>query len=141
MQKAVELGVYEIVPILSCRCVKRNTNTDRLQKIAESAAKQSHRGIIPKIHPLISIDEAYIQAQHLDAAIICHENAEYSLSAFLRRPDSNLASLGCFIGPEGGFSTDETKIALPKVSLGRRILRAETAAIAALANIFYELES
>jgi len=144
IQKAIELGVHKIAPIFCQNSIPKISNAankiQRLQKIAESAAKQSGRGIIPMVEDCISFDKGLEMAKNLDLSYICHpaKNAIFH-GAFLRGKLGNISSLGIFIGPEGGFCESEAA-ALPNISLGRGILRTETAAIAAIANIVYELE-
>jgi len=138
-QKAVELGVYEIVPIVTEHCdVKPNLNKlSRYQKIAEAAAGQSLRGIIPRIHAPITFNEA-IQTSRASGGdiLVAHEKAKLNLY----RINTSLANkIGLWIGPEGGFSQKEISImeqeGFKTVSLGPRILRTETAAIASIAII------
>ncbi len=145
VQKAVELGVTEIVPVLTARCVARPSKQDfekkrgRLQKIAVSAAKQSGRGIIPEIAPLHSWKEALQRMQEEDAAIMLYE--EEGGVRFGEVPLDGKTRIGLFIGSEGGISEEEAAQAceagLHRVWLGNRILRCETAPTAALAILMY----
>ncbi|MCL2704188.1 MAG: 16S rRNA (uracil(1498)-N(3))-methyltransferase [Defluviitaleaceae bacterium] len=146
-QKAVELGCCGIYPFQSRHSVVRAGDGDkaaRLAKIAESAAKQSGRGIIPFVSPPLTFKEAVDKAEALkpDIMLAAHEKAGTGLKELLRGRDS-IVSAAVFIGPEGGFSDDETvafeAAGMRLFSLGRRVLRAETAAIAALACCMYEL--
>ncbi|MBO7353405.1 MAG: 16S rRNA (uracil(1498)-N(3))-methyltransferase [Lachnospiraceae bacterium] len=156
IQKAVELGVYEIVPVMTKRVIvklddekKEARKLERWQAIAESAAKQSGRGIIPKIHPVMSYKDAVSYASELDANLIPYENADSSECGM----ESSRAvigglrgkrSAGIFIGPEGGFEESEIEQAVRAgfkcISLGRRILRTETAGLAVLSVIMFELD-
>ncbi|MBB2183098.1 16S rRNA (uracil(1498)-N(3))-methyltransferase [Lachnospiraceae bacterium MD1] len=152
IQKAVELGVYEIVPVMTKRVIvkledkkKEEKKLERWQTIAESAAKQSGRGIIPRIRPVISYMEAISEANKMDKGIIPYENAEgMHYTKEVLDQCSNCSTIGVFIGPEGGF--EESEIILAKengilpITLGRRILRTETAGLAILSMLVYLLE-
>lgn len=148
IQKAVELGVYEIVPVITDRVIvkwdkKSDEKVARFQNIAEAAAKQSGRGIIPKIRNIVSLEESILQAKSLDNSIVAYENEKsFTLKTFLNGFGG--ASLGVFIGPEGGFSENEisklNNAEIQSVSLGNRILRTETAGIIAVAIMIYHLE-
>ena len=156
IQKAVELGVYEIVPVMTKRVIvklddekKEQRKLERWQAISESAAKQSGRGIIPKIHPVIGYKEALEYASTLDVNLIPYENADSSEcgmenSRAVIRELHGKQSAGIFIGPEGGFEESEIEKAIGAgfkcISLGRRILRTETAGLAALSVIMFELD-
>lgn len=143
IQKTVELGVSDIIPVEMSRCVvslddkKKKTKVSRWQSIAESAAKQSKRNIIPEIHDVMTYKNALNMAKELDLILVPYEseNGMISTKEALAKL-TNSKSVGIFIGPEGGF--DEKEIALAKensgevVSLGKRILRTETAAITAV---------
>jgi 16S rRNA (uracil1498-N3)-methyltransferase len=152
IQKAVELGVYEIVPVMMARTVvkyddakKEAKKRERWQAIAESAAKQSGRGIIPKILPLMPFKEAISYAKDMDWAVLPYENAKGikgTKESLVRLKECK--SAGIIIGPEGGFESSEVELAknnnIPSVSLGRRILRTETAGLALLSMIMLYLE-
>lgn len=149
IQKAVELGVTEIVGITTERTIvkldkKENKKIDRWQKISEAAAKQSYRGIIPEINnKILTFKEAVSMAKDYDLAIIPYENEEKTtLKTVLK--DFNGKNIAVFIGSEGGFSSDEIDLAinsgLKSVTLGKRILRTETASISTIAMILYDLE-
>ncbi len=145
VQKAVELGVTEIVPVLTARCVARPTKSDfekkrdRLQKIAHSAAKQSGRGIIPEVAPLHTWQEALASMQAQDIAVMLYE--EEGGVRFGEVPLSGKERIGLFIGSEGGISEEEAAQAvdagLHRVWLGKRILRCETAPTAAISVLMY----
>ncbi|MCR5718312.1 MAG: 16S rRNA (uracil(1498)-N(3))-methyltransferase [Oscillospiraceae bacterium] len=145
VQKAVELGVTEIVPVLTARCVARPTKADfekkrdRLQKIALSAAKQSGRGIIPQVAALHSWKEALASMQAQDIAVMLYE--EEGGVRFGDVPLVGKQSVGLFIGSEGGISEDEARQAVAAglhcVWLGKRILRCETAPTAAVSVLMY----
>ena len=151
IQKAVELGVYAVVPMATKRAVvrlegkKEETKRRRWQGIAESAAKQAKRMIIPEIFPVRPFKEAAALAEKLDVRLIPYELAEDM--AHTREIFSNISpgqSVGLFIGPEGGFAPEEIEEAVTRyiqpITLGRRILRTETAGIAALSVLMYLLE-
>lgn len=151
IQKAVELGVYRIVPVVTKRTIvklegkKEEARIKRWNSICESAAKQSKRIIIPRVEPCMSFKEALSLAGSLDRNMIPYEleSGMEGTREVLSGIKSGM-SAGVFIGPEGGF--EETEIALAKeagvtpVSLGRRILRTETAGLTALAILMYHLE-
>lgn len=151
IQKAVELGVYEIIPVAAKRCVvklddkKAKSKLLRWQQIAESAAKQSKRGIIPKVSDVMTFAEALKYAGELDVKLIPYELAEGMDRT--KKIISGLKagqSVAVFIGPEGGFEEKEIAQAMAggiePITLGRRILRTETAGFTVLAWIMYQLE-
>ncbi|MCD7709658.1 MAG: 16S rRNA (uracil(1498)-N(3))-methyltransferase [Clostridiales bacterium] len=151
VQKSVELGTYEIIPVAMRRSVAKLDGTRaegkvrRWQAIAEGAAKQSGRSIIPKMRMPVSWDEALKIAEGLDVLLVPYEN-EQGMDGTREaiQSISKGATVGVFIGPEGGFDGDEIA-SLPgrakKISLGKRILRTETAGMATLAMLVYALES
>lgn len=149
IQKAVELGVTEIIPCDSERCVtkidakKAKSKVERWNKIAESAAKQSGRGIIPKVKMPMTFKQAAEDFLSRKLPILAYEEEqETTLKQVLSSTDET--DIGLFIGSEGGFAPKEAKLltdgGAKSVTLGKRILRAETAPIATLAMIFYEKE-
>lgn len=152
IQKGVELGVSEIVPVEMNRCVvklddkKKKSKIARWQSISESAAKQSGRTLIPEIHDVINYKNALEYAKGLDIILVPYECAD-SMAKLKERLEGIKAgmSVGIFIGPEGGFEKDEIDKAIDAggeiVSLGKRILRTETASIAALAICMFNIES
>ena len=145
VQKATELGVCEIVPVLTSRCIARPDKKEfekkrsRLQKIAVSASKQSGRGIIPEIHPLHTWKEALASMQKQDISIMLYE--EQGGVRFEQVPLDNATNIGLFIGSEGGISEEEASQAvsagLHRVWLGNRILRCETAPTSAISILMY----
>jgi 16S rRNA (uracil1498-N3)-methyltransferase len=139
VQKAVELGVVSIIPFLSSRCVAKTGKTARWRKIAESAAAQAGRGMIPAIEEPVPFYEAVLKAAQFPLALFCYElNTELSLRQALH--GTVPASAAVMTGPEGGFTSDEAKIAAEKltaVSLGPRILRCETAPVAVLSSLLF----
>ncbi len=152
VQKAVELGAYEVIPVAARRCVvrldekKAASRISRWQGIAEAAAKQSRRGIIPQVHPVMNMREAVAYAHTMEVKLIPYELAENMghtkevLEAV--KPGTDIA---VFIGPEGGFEQEEIELAMAAgiepVTLGRRILRTETAGLTVLSWLMYHLES
>lgn len=150
IQKGVELGVSEIVPVAMQNCVvkldakKAESKRTRWQAIAESAAKQSKRSLIPKIGSVCSFEEAVKYAKTLNVRLFPYEQERgmaHTREVFgkIKKEDS----IGIFIGPEGGFSSKEVEMVRDEmeiISLGNRILRTETAGIAALAMLLYEME-
>lgn len=154
IQKAVELGTYEIVPVAMSRSIvkldekKAGKKTARWQGISESGAKQSGRAIIPEVKSPMSYKNALEYAKILDAIIVPYEKAdgiEVSRELISKLcSDENIKSIGIFIGPEGGFAEKEIEQALDAgatpITLGRRILRTETAGLAVLSILMYQLE-
>lgn len=151
IQKAVELGACEIVPVITKRCVvklddkKKENKIRRWNVIAESAAKQSKRTYIPKVRDVISFSEAVNLSKDFDMVCIPYEQAE-GMSAtkeFLMDlgPDIRIA---VYIGPEGGFEEYEIReaesLGITPISLGKRVLRTETAGMALLSMIMLNLE-
>lgn len=144
IQKTTELGVNKIVPVYTQRCVVKPTDKSlRWAKVAQSAAKQCGRGIIPEVTPVISFDDAINLMSGYDCAIMPYECEEkVHLKEIIK--DRKYESIAIFIGPEGGFELAETEKAVSAgirtVSLGKRILRTETAASAVLPVIMYEYD-
>ena len=157
IQKMVELGVYEIIPVAMQRCVvkldakKAKSKISRWQGISESAAKQSKRTIIPKIHEVMSYKEALVYASEMDQRIVPYEMADNLDDASGMKGTKKIIesikpgeTVAIFIGPEGGFEESEIETAIAQgmmpVTLGKRILRTETAGMTAMAWIMYQLE-
>lgn len=151
VQKAVELGVYEIIPVATKRAVvkldekKAKSKIARWQTISEAAAKQSKRRIVPEIHGVMSFKEAVNYAKEMSVKFVPYELAEgmektRELINGLK-PGQDIA---IFIGPEGGFEESEIQLALENgmepITLGKRILRTETAGFTVLSWIMYQLE-
>lgn len=150
IQKAVELGVYEIVPFSSSRCVVKlnggaeEKKTKRWQKIAHAAAKQSGRGIIPEVCSPITFGELTKRAENFDLPLLCYEcEGENSLKAVLS--EKEFKNLCIVVGPEGGFDRAEVESAVASgfksVSLGKRILRCETAPGCAICAVLYHTDN
>ena len=152
IQKAVELGAYEIIPVETKRCVvkldgrKSAKKTARWQQIAESAAKQSKRMLIPNVHEVLTFREALKYAESMDVRLV-----PYELARGMQETKEILGaiepgqSVGIFIGPEGGFEEKEIEAAIEggakPITLGRRILRTETAGLAILSVLMFQLEN
>lgn len=151
VQKAVELGAYEVVPVSMARSIvklddkKQKTKITRWQSIAEAAAKQSKRNIIPQIQPVMTMKQALSYAKEMDMLFVPYELAddmEKTRELFEEvKPGQHI---GFFIGPEGGFDEAEIQLALDSgaqpITLGKRILRTETAGMTVLSILMYHLE-
>lgn len=151
IQKAVELGAYEIVPVSSRRCVvkldarRSVSKTVRWNSISESAARQSRRLIVPEVHGTVSFSEALQLAAGYDVCLIPYENEQgIDRTREILSSVRSGQSVAVLIGPEGGFETEEVQQAAEAgfvpVTLGHRILRTETAGMAALSILMYLLE-
>ncbi len=151
VQKAVELGAYQVIPVSTKRAVvkldakKAGKKVERWQQIAVSAAKQAGRGIVPTVGEVCTYAQALKMAEELDVVLIPYELAEgieetKKIIAGIRPGQS----VGVFIGPEGGFEEEEVKLAMEAgakpVTLGRRILRTETAGLTTLSLLMFHLE-
>lgn len=151
IQKAVELGVYQIIPVATRRAVvkldrkKEETKIRRWNTIAESAAKQSGRMLVPEVTGVMTLKEAYAHAGDYDINLI-----PYELAVGMQDTKNIIAQVkpgmqvGIFIGPEGGFDVEEVEAAIAAgihpITLGRRILRTETAGLTALSILMFQLE-
>ena len=148
IQKCIELGAARIIPVRTSRCVvnlddkKAAAKCERWQQIAEAAAKQSQRGIIPAIGPVMDLNKALADAETLDVRLMPYELAGDMAST--RKIISGIetgSQIGIFIGPEGGFDETEVTRASEKgfipITLGRRILRTETAAMTVMGWLVY----
>lgn len=146
IQKATELGAYEIVAFPSNRCVSRPDEKslvkklERWQKIASAAAEQSGRGRIPRVVVLNSYREALDRALGTDLAILFYEN-EKATTLRMALEEKSFTSISLFTGPEGGLEDREVEMAKEKglriCTLGSRILRCETAPLCALSAVMY----
>ncbi len=149
IQKSIEIGVNEIIPMQTTFCVskmdtskKADAKINRWNKIAQSAAKQSGRGMIPEVARPVTFAKALELCEKMDLALIAYEKEDQKT---LRSQLSGLAgkTMGILIGPEGGFSKEEIekaeKAGIKAITLGPRILRSETASITLVSNILYEL--
>lgn len=157
IQKMVELGVYEIIPVAMKRCVvklddkKAKNKITRWQSISEAAAKQSKRGVVPQITDVMTYKQALEYAKDMECKLVPYE-MEGSLedATGMKGTKALIESIkpgervAIFIGPEGGFEEQEIQAAkemgMRPVTLGKRILRTETAGMTAMAWIMYQLE-
>ena len=151
IQKTVELGVHAIIPTQMQRCVvklddkKKKSKTQRWQTIAESAAKQSKRSAVPEVFDAVSYAEALDIAKNLDVLMVPYEckDGMFSTRIALNRIKEG-SKVGIIIGPEGGFEESEIEKAINAggeiISLGKRILRTETAAITAVGMVMLHCE-
>lgn len=151
IQKAVELGVYEIIPVSAARSIvrlddkKAKNKISRWQGISEAAAKQSKRSVIPEIKSVMSMKEAVDYASQFNIRLIPYELAQdMSKTKELVGNIRPGESVCIFIGPEGGFEEKEITYAIEKgvvpITLGKRILRTETAALTVLSWLMYHFE-
>lgn len=152
IQKAVELGVSEIVPVMMKRTIvklednkKEHKKLERWRTISLTAAKQSGRAIVPEVSDFITFNEAVKRAKGLEYNLIPYENEKgMERARELIKEVKNKKSIGIFIGPEGGISEDELELALnvgaKPISLGNRILRTETAGLALVSVIAFEID-
>lgn len=151
VQKAVELGAYEIIPVATKRAVvklddkKATKKVERWNSIAESGAKQSGRNMIPRVTEVMSFKNALTYAAELDVVLIPYELAEgMEQTRTIIGQISKGQSIAVFIGPEGGFEQMEVEMAMEMgakpITLGKRILRTETAGLTTLSILMYHLE-
>ena len=152
IQKTTELGIYKIIPVSMLRCVVKLDKKDekkkleRWQKIAEAAAKQSKRDIIPKIENKLNLKEVTEKIKEYDIFIVAYEEEiNNTLKQTLKKIEKkDNYKIGILVGPEGGIDYKEIETLKEKgttiVTLGKRILRTETAPIIMVSNILYELE-
>lgn len=152
IQKAVELGVHEIIPVASKRAVvkldarKEEKKRTRWQAISESAAKQSKRMYVPEVKKVMSFSQAVEYAEQLDVVLVPYELAKgMGETREIIGKIKKGQSVGIFIGPEGGFEETEVEMAVEKanakaITLGKRILRTETAGLTVLSILMFTLE-
>ena len=153
IQKAVELGVYEIIPVSMARSVvkydkkKETAKIARFNGISEAAAKQSKRRVIPQVHSVMSFKEAVEYSKDMGVKLLPYELADMDTMDKTRQLLGSITpgqDIAVFIGPEGGF--DESEVSLARqagyetITLGRRILRTETAGMTVLSWLVYLLE-
>ena len=144
IQKSVELGASLITPVITSRCISRPTPDAfekkrlRYQKIAQEAAKQSGRGIIPTVTPLLTFAQALQELEPKTRSVLFYECGGQSVRDLISQEEKRVSF---FVGSEGGFSPDEVKQAesagVSLASLGSRILRCETAPLCALSLFLY----
>lgn len=151
IQKAVELGAYQIVPVATRRSVvkldakKAASKVSRWQAIAEAAAKQSRRGIIPRVQQVMDWKQALDYVKELPVRLIPYELAEdMGRTRDILEGLEPGQDIAVFIGPEGGFEEEEIAAAMETgvipITLGKRILRTETAGMTVLSWLMYHLE-
>lgn len=152
IQKAAELGVYKVIPVATKRAVvkldqkKAVKKVERWNAISESAAKQSGRSIIPVVEHVMNFSEALQYAKEMDLILFPYELAKgmYETKEIISTIQPN-QKIGVFIGPEGGFEEEEVvqaeKMGAYPITLGKRILRTETAGLTVLAILMYQLEN
>ena len=147
IQKATELGAYEIVAFPSARCISKpddkslKKKLERWQKIAASAAEQSGRGRIPQVLTLGSYKEALQRAAQADKALMFYEN-EQAVTLKMALSEGSYRSVSLLTGPEGGLEEREVEqareVGLQVCTLGKRILRCETAPLCALSAVMFD---
>lgn len=154
VQKNVELGIHRIVPVFMKRTVVTDKGnfgkkTDRWQKVAAEAVKQCRRGVVPEVSNAIRFNEMIEEMNHFDLVLFPYENENGTnmkdvLRDFLASGGSRNSEAAVIIGPEGGFSEEEAEQIVASggssLSLGKTTLRTETAGMAAVAMIMYEME-
>lgn len=144
VEKATELGVTDIVPVMAERSEKKNTNESRLVKIITEAGEQSGRGDLPKLHPIVSLKESVTQciSEKLKEPLVFHtDGAQLEKGGGSDSTSPVSLTQAVFIGPEGGWSPNEVALfhehTFAVRCLGPQVLRAETAVVAALSQIVF----
>ena len=148
IQKSVELGVYNIIPIEMKNCIAKIKDEDkkikRWQSISESAAKQSKRNIIPKIENVQNLVNISNDFNKYDLVLVANENEKTKSMKDILSKNKKAKNIAIVVGPEGGITSEETKKLIDEgafsISLGKRILRCETAPLTMLSMISYEFE-
>ncbi len=148
VQKSVELGVYQIVPVLTARCISRpdqkqmKKKVARWQKISLGAAQQSRRGIIPTVCDVVNLKTACTMLSDIEKSIVFYECGGDKIRDTI---DENTKSLAMFVGSEGGFEESEIEMlksnGVIPMTLGKRILRAQTAPIAGITAVMYQTKN
>ncbi len=142
VEKATELGVTNIIPIIAERSLKKSLNMERLEKIAVEASEQNGRGNVPKIYEIISLEESirFLKEKNISSVVFHTEENFTSISDIRRLSDSN-SPVAIIIGPEGGWSPNEIssfhKNSISVFCLGRQVLRTETAVVATLSLMVF----
>lgn len=150
IQKTTEMGITDIVPVSMTRCVSKvedrkseQKKLERWQKIAVEASKQSQRGIVPKIHNILSFKDAILKMKEADLYFAPYECEEDNKLRNVLKSKQNIQTAAFMIGPEGGYDLMEIEKLkeekIPTVTLGKRILRTETAPLAVTAMLMYEI--
>ena len=148
IQKSVELGVNRIIPVNMEYCISKikdeEKKNQRWMKIAEAAAKQSKRNIIPKVEKSVDMNHVYEITKNYDLTLVLYENEEKTTIKEVLKEEKNIKNIAIIIGSEGGISKKEIEKLQEKgakiVTLGKRILRTETASVAVLSIIMYEYD-
>ena len=148
VQKTTEIGVNEIAPMICQRSIPKSIvpqkRTERWQRIANEAAKQSKRPHFAHIFAPQSFEECLLRVNHLDLLILLWEDEKRNGLKKILRDHGEVKSVGLFVGPEGGFTNEEVELALQNgclpATLGDNTLRTETAAIVSVASVMYELK-
>ena len=150
IQKSVECGACEIVPLMTKRCTVKLERSDyakkcaRWNKIAEEAAKQCGRGIVPRVLEPVTFTEMLERLKSTDLSLFCYENGTYPIKEALSEADGTPKTVALVVGPEGGFDESEANAAnaagVKSITLGSRILRTESAAPFVLACLSYVFE-
>lgn len=153
IQKSVELGASEIIPVEMKRCVvkidekSKQKKIERWQKISEVAAKQSGRDIVPKINNIVNIKSICNSINKYDIVLLAYENEKENTlkNELIKLKGKNNLKIGIIIGPEGGIDEQEVNMLKQSgakiITLGNRILRTETVALVVTGIIMYELEN
>lgn len=151
VQKAVELGVYQVIPVITQHTVvkldqkERQKKAERWNRIAREAAKQCKRAFVPQVLTPVSLDEMLKLRDNYDAAVLLYENEQKKClkELMICYTINKIGDIALFVGPEGGFSSLEVykcfQNGFAVAGLGKRILRSETAAISGLSIIMYEM--
>jgi 16S rRNA (uracil1498-N3)-methyltransferase len=142
LQKGTEVGISAFVPVVTARCISERERPERWQKIVKEAAEQSRRGVLPEVVGTISLGEALTRMQKAPLALLAwEEETSLDLKAALNKLSKPPTEIALLIGPEGGITPAEVAQArnagIETISLGRRILRAETAGPIAVAQILF----
>lgn len=150
IQKNVELGVSKIVPVICNRTVVKldkkdvQRRVDRWNKISKEAAKQSRRGIVPRVTEPVTLIHAMDMAKTDDLLLIPYEKEKETRLKDVLRKNNTACDVSVFVGPEGGFDEEEIETSVSRkivpVTLGNRILRTETASMYMTSIIIYELD-
>lgn len=148
IQKSVELGVNKIIPVNMKYCISKikdeEKKNERWTKISESAAKQSKRDIIPQVEKSINMEKLYERIENYDVVLVAYENEEKITIKDILKENRNIVNIAVVIGSEGGISEEEIEKLKERgakvVSLGKRILRTETASISVLSILMYEYD-
>ncbi len=148
IQKSVELGINTIIPVNMKYCISKikdeEKKNNRWTKISEAAAKQSKRDIIPEVKMSVDINYVCDEIKNYDLVLVAYENEEEIKIKDILQDNKEIESIAIIIGPEGGISKEEVESLKEKgakiVSLGKRILRTETASLAVLSIIMYEYD-